>query len=107
MRSNYIKPRTRAEAAFSLLEIAIVLGVIGLVVGGIWAAAAKVREANKLDRTRIVMLQTIRKMQNLYGGNDFPASAGQQISRVPEMIAAGVSDPLVQFAVRIVFAKTG
>lgn len=33
-----------ARKAFSLIESAIVLGVVGLVIGGIWVAAATVRE---------------------------------------------------------------
>lgn len=32
---------------FSLIEAAIVLGIVGLVIGGIWVAATSVREKNK------------------------------------------------------------
>ena len=45
-------PAARKKRGFSLIEAAIVLGVVGLVIGGIWAAAASVNEkfyTNKLE----------------------------------------------------------
>jgi type II secretory pathway pseudopilin PulG len=38
------------KKAFSLIEAAIVLGIIGLVIGGIWIAAASVQENNRVSR---------------------------------------------------------
>lgn len=38
------KSRPRSKRGFNLIEAAIVLGVVGLVIGGLWVAAAKVRE---------------------------------------------------------------
>lgn len=38
----------RNSKGFSLIEAAIVLGVVGLVIGGIWAAASSVREQNRV-----------------------------------------------------------
>ena len=37
--------------AFSLIESAIVLGIVGLVVGGIWAAAARINSVIKINQT--------------------------------------------------------
>ncbi len=43
--------RGRAQRAFNLIEAAIVLGVVGLVIGGIWVAAAKVNDSIKWSQT--------------------------------------------------------
>ncbi len=43
--------RDRARKAFSLIEAAIVLGVVGLVIGGIWYSAAAVYENYKVNKT--------------------------------------------------------
>jgi len=59
--------RRPARAAFSLIEVAIVLGVIGLVLGGIWAAAASLTAKKKLNDTGegvMVALQTVRQLYN-------------------------------------------
>ncbi len=43
--------RRRGASAFSLIESAIVLSVVGLIVGGIWAAAANVQEKRQVQLT--------------------------------------------------------
>jgi len=45
--------------AFSLIEAAIVLGIVGLVIGGIWVAAAAVSQ----NRIRTDMLANVRDMR--------------------------------------------
>ena len=42
--------RQRSTRGFSLTELAIVLGVIGLVLGGIWVAASSVHRNNQLQK---------------------------------------------------------
>jgi len=42
---NYSKPHSRN--AFSLIEAAIVLAIIGVVIGGIWAAAVQVKQSHR------------------------------------------------------------
>lgn len=37
--------------AFSLIESAIVLGVVGLIIGGIWLAASTVQENLRISKT--------------------------------------------------------
>jgi len=66
----------RSHAAFSLIEAAIVLGIVGLVIGGIWIAASSVSQKNKVNRTVeqvTIVLQNIRAklMQNLDASKDF------------------------------------
>ena len=41
----------KSKRGFNLIEAAIVLGVVGLVIGGIWVAAAKVSYDNKWRQT--------------------------------------------------------
>jgi len=43
-----LKTSRNFRGAFSLIEVAIVLGVLALVIGGIWAAASSVSEKRKL-----------------------------------------------------------
>jgi type II secretory pathway pseudopilin PulG len=48
---------------FALIELAIVLGVIALVLGGVWVLASKLREMARVNATKeqmIVMLKNIR-----------------------------------------------
>ena len=50
---------------FSLVEAAIVLGVIGLVIGGIWVAVNAVRENHKINETVIGMLNAANTLKQL------------------------------------------
>lgn len=76
---------------FSLIESAIILAVIGLIIGGIWAASAAVTEARKSTRHVEQITQIINNAYNLWRGQEIPdpsSSSGQSI--LPEMIAAGL-----------------
>jgi len=64
----------RPRHAFSLIEAAIVLGIIGLVVGGIWAATNAVRQRSSLNQLFTDIETTNSKLWNLYKGFDFPTS---------------------------------
>ncbi len=54
---------------FNLVEAAIVLGVIGLVIGGIWVAAASVTENRKLARTVEQILYISNSISRLFPAN--------------------------------------
>jgi hypothetical protein len=58
----------RGKKAFSLIEAAVVLGIIGLVIGGIWVAAASVQAANKRDDAARAILQIVPIVRNLFKG---------------------------------------
>lgn len=51
--------------AFSLVEAAIVLGVIGLVIGGVWAAYAANREKMDVDNTYNAIQTLTNNLRNL------------------------------------------
>jgi len=62
-------PRTSLLiSGFSLIESAIVLAIVGLVIGGIWMAASTVRRNMELTRTSEAMLVTYQKAKELYSG---------------------------------------
>lgn len=57
--------RKSCNAGFSLVEAAIVLGVVGLIIGGIWAASNSVaqnRQTNQLAAGTLVMVNNIRRV---------------------------------------------
>src|SRR6185369_4823894 len=45
--------RPRKKTGFSLIEAAIVLAIVGLVIGGIWVAASAVATKMKISRTLV------------------------------------------------------
>jgi len=72
--------RIRNRSGFTLIEIAIVLTIVGLLVGGIWLAAATVLENKKRNDFATEMLQTLVNTEVLFASNShnlkpfFPAA---------------------------------
>jgi len=62
------------KRAFSLIEAAIVLGIVGLVIGGIWVAAARVNKSLKFSRTQQDILQIVEGVRGLYRHTPLPTS---------------------------------
>lgn len=52
------------KRGFNLIEAAIVLGVVGLVIGGIWYAASSVMEKQKQNAVLDMMTLAVNKMKN-------------------------------------------
>lgn len=75
--SEAVAPRNRK--GFSLVEAAIVLGVVGLVIGGIWVAAATIRENRKIDDAVSGVHVISENIRHLYKGLP-PNSAGEDLS---------------------------
>ena len=55
-----------SKRGFSLVEAAIVLGVVGLVIGGIWVAASAVQENLKIERTLKTVSLVSESARNLF-----------------------------------------
>lgn len=72
------------RSGFSLIEAAIVLGIIGLVIGGIWAAAAAVQEKNRIATLAGQLVQVRANMCKLFKGH----APAQMINS--QIISAGV-----------------
>jgi len=54
---------------FSLIEAAIVLGIIALVVGGIWTAASSVRERRRISETYTGVIESAYNLKRTFNGN--------------------------------------
>lgn len=63
----------RLRRGFNLVEAAIVLGVIGLVIGGIWVVASTVTENQRLNQAVTGVESMVRQYRNIYAGQG-PAS---------------------------------
>ncbi len=56
-----------SRQGFSLVEAAIVLGVVGLVIGGIWTAASTVRQNMQINKAVAGSMQLVEAYRRLYG----------------------------------------
>ena len=65
----------RRQRAFSLTEMAIVLGVIGLILAAIWTAASSANQRNKVDAAVQELQTTAQNMVTLYQNRALPAPA--------------------------------
>ena len=74
MRNN-ISIKRKSQKGFNLVEAAIVLGVIGLVIGGIWVAAAAVQSNLRKSDASKGLIQIVQNVRNLYYGQS-PSSTG-------------------------------
>lgn len=66
MKSCRACVKNARSRGFNLVEAAIVLGVIGLVIGGIWTAAASVSFNNNINRTLEMTGFIISNVRTLY-----------------------------------------
>lgn len=64
----------RRRNGFSLIEAAIVLGLIGLVVGGIWAAAASSRASTQANQLQQQTLNLVKGVRDYYAARALPAA---------------------------------
>jgi prepilin-type N-terminal cleavage/methylation domain-containing protein len=70
--TNGIKPTLRAarkKRGFTLTEIAIVLGIIGLILGAIWSAAASVYNNQRIAHANTDILQMAQGIRGLYASS--------------------------------------
>ncbi len=57
---SHSRPASHARRGFSLIEAAIVLGVIGFVIGGIWVAAGAVMDRFKMSALMQGLVLTVK-----------------------------------------------
>jgi type II secretory pathway pseudopilin PulG len=70
MRQNEMTVRTNKKAhAFTLTEMAIVIGIMGLILGGVWVAYGQVSQNKRVEKTLEQLRFTITKIQALYYTN--------------------------------------
>lgn len=81
---------TKQHRAFSLIEAAIVLGVIGLVIGAVWAATDTVRQRNKANRVAQNILFMVSKARKIFPPSEYPAACCTGTNVTSTAISAGV-----------------
>ncbi len=62
--------RAKIQDGFSLIEAAIVLSIVGLVIGGIWVAASAVKDNMHANHLMNDIYSTNRAIWDLYKGQD-------------------------------------
>lgn len=88
LRSSSGTAAPRNRKGFSLVEAAIVLAVVGLVVGGIWYAAANVMENYRVNKTVADLQLIVRNVQGLISFRDSEA-IGNGITLINLLSSAG------------------
>lgn len=68
-------PRSSATNGFNLIEAAIVLGIVGLVIGGIWVAAAAVNDHYKWQKTEAGWLYYMDIIAKNFNPKSYPNQA--------------------------------
>ncbi len=80
MAMQLISKGKNARRGFNLIEVAIVLGVVGLVIGGIWVAAAAVQSNLREADASKGLLQIVQNVRNLYYGQTPTATTDTDIT---------------------------
>jgi prepilin-type N-terminal cleavage/methylation domain-containing protein len=75
------------QKGFTLIEVAIVLVIVGIVIGGIWVAAATVIGNNKNQTLSSGIIQFVQNIKALYASQ--PGSTSTSLT-VATAIAAGI-----------------
>ena len=80
----------KKRRGFSLIEAAIVLGVVGLVIGGIWYAATSVLQNQRINNTADGILQIASGARRLFSYSDYPTVSGTSVFATQTAAAAGI-----------------
>ncbi len=84
-----IKPSQSAARGFTLTELAIVLGIIGLILGAIWVAASAVYGNMRVSRATTELLVVAQAVRSAFASSNTTGSGGG-VDMTPSMIRAGV-----------------
>lgn len=71
-----LPPKQRRTDGFSMTELAIVLGVVGIILSGLWAAVATAWEHTRREQVREAMATTIANARNYFAGQAGVSSLG-------------------------------
>lgn len=76
---------------FTLIEIAIVLTIVGLIIGGIWVAASTVFTNNKNQALQKAMIQVMQNTKTLFANQGSSATATG--TTLNALVQAGIFPP--------------
>jgi prepilin-type N-terminal cleavage/methylation domain-containing protein len=93
------KLHIRNKKGFTLTELAIVLGVIGSILGAIWTAAGRANDSNKTQKAVSETLSIVTGYRTLYAQHPVDVADGTDITCMgvnagfypADMLAAGVA----------------
>jgi len=88
---SMLSNKPKSLQAFSLIEAAIVLAIVGLVIGGIWAAASMVSTSRRSEELKTVMHQLMEEIRPYYDGAAPSWGAYQQIGPLVVARISGLS----------------
>ena len=77
-----------SRKGFNLIEAAIVLAVVGGVIGGIWVAAASISERLKVNKTTAGILQIVTGVRHVFGRESHTQTTDVYVT--PAVINAGI-----------------
>lgn len=66
------KPSQLLMAGVSLIEVSIVLGIVGTIIGGVWVVMAGGRESSRAATLQQQTIMTVRNIRDYYGGRALP-----------------------------------
>lgn len=72
--------RNRPMRGFTLTELAIVLAVVGVILGAIWVAASKVGMNNKAQRSAAEILQIVDGYRSLYSTRGIDVASATDVT---------------------------
>ena len=89
MDSQAITGQTKRRG-FNLIEAAIVLGIVGAVIGGIWVAASAVMESQKINTMASEILQAVYGTRKLVNYSSYPTDMNGFVALNTTIVAAGI-----------------
>lgn len=87
--SAYNPPTRPEEGGFNLIESAVILAVIGLVVGGIWVAASALSQSRKKAELQSAIPLMVDGTRALFTNQMWPTNPAGQTDITATLIASG------------------
>ena len=76
--------KMRSQKGFTLTEIAIVLGIMGLILGAIWTAASAVYSNRRSEEAQTAVIQAVQSLRVLYSTQaqfEAPGDMNEELSK--------------------------